>query len=87
MLYIKARFQDTGKIFQVEGVWDDGIKRDDLIVVSSEKGEEVVKVLGLSKQPSQIKATFLRKAKDEDILKMEENEKRRKTSTHFVRKR
>ena len=76
MLYIKARFQDTGKIFQVEGVWDDDIKRDDLIVVSSEKGEEVVKVLGVSKQPSQIKATFLRKAKDEDILKMEENEKK-----------
>ncbi|MGB9874487.1 MAG: regulatory iron-sulfur-containing complex subunit RicT, partial [Hydrogenobacter sp.] len=73
MSYIKAKFQDTGKILQVEGVWDDDINRDDFIVVNSEKGEEVVRVLGASKEPSPIKATFLRKAKDEDIRRMEEN--------------
>ncbi|MEZ0361465.1 MAG: regulatory iron-sulfur-containing complex subunit RicT [Hydrogenobacter sp.] len=73
MSYVKARFHDTGKILQVDGVWDDDINRNDLIVVSSEKGEEIVKVLGVSKEPSQMKATFLRKAKDEDIKKMEEN--------------
>jgi len=79
MSYIKARFQDTGKILQVEGVWDDGINRDDLIVVNSEKGEEIVKVLGASKEPSEIKATFLRKAKEEDIKRMEENSAKAKS--------
>lgn len=73
MSYIKAKFQDTGKILQVKGLWGDDVNRDDFIVVNSERGEEVVRVLGTSKEPSPIKATFLRKTKDEDIRRMEEN--------------
>ncbi len=76
MHYIKAKFLDTGQVLQVEGIWENGINRDDFIVVSSEKGEEIVKVIGLSKEPSQSRATFLRKAREEDIRKMEENRKK-----------
>lgn len=71
MLYIKARFQDTNKILQVEGVED--AKRGELLVVSSEKGEEIVKVIGVSKEPAPFKGVFLRRANKEDIRKMEEN--------------
>ncbi|MCS7278298.1 MAG: hypothetical protein NZ531_05600 [Aquificaceae bacterium] len=74
MSYIKARFQDTNKVLQVDGVWEEEVSRGDLLVVHSDKGEEVVKVLGTSKEPSALKALFLRKAKEEDIKRMKENE-------------
>lgn len=76
MYYIKAKFLDTGRVLQVEGIWENGISRDDFIVVSSEKGEEIVRVVGVSKEPSPSRATFLRKAREEDIRKMEENSKK-----------
>ncbi|MFN3814365.1 MAG: stage 0 sporulation family protein [Aquificaceae bacterium] len=73
MYCIKAKFLDTGRVLQVEGIWENGINRDDLIVVSSERGEEIVRVIGVSKEPSPSRVTFLRKAREEDIRKMEEN--------------
>ncbi|MDW8032479.1 MAG: regulatory iron-sulfur-containing complex subunit RicT [Aquificaceae bacterium] len=76
MSYIKAKFQDNNKIFQVEGVWEREVSKGDMLVVQSEKGEEVAKVLGISKEPSPIRALFLRKAKEEDLRRMEENEKK-----------
>lgn len=74
MFYIKAKFEDTNKMLQVEGVWEEDVKRGDLLVVKSEKGEEIVRVIGPSKEPSSLKALFLRRAKGEDIERMRENE-------------
>jgi hypothetical protein len=47
-------------------------------VVNSEKGEEIVEVLGYSKESSPSSVYFIRKANQEDIAKLEENEKKRK---------
>jgi cell fate regulator YaaT (PSP1 superfamily) len=86
MSYIKARFQDTNKVLQVDGVWEE-VSRGDLVVVRSEKGEEVVKVLGASKEPSSLHATFLRRAKKEDIRLMEENEERAKEAMELCKRK
>ncbi|WP_448584190.1 PSP1 domain-containing protein [Thermocrinis sp.] len=75
MLYIKARFKDTRKITQVDGVSEE-LNRGDLIVVNSEKGEEVVEVLGYSKENLTSSVSFVRKASEEDIAKLKENEKK-----------
>lgn len=75
MSYIKARFQDTNKVLQVEGFEEDKVVKDELIVVSSEKGEEIVRVIGVSKEPAPFKGIFLRKANEEDIKNMEENKR------------
>ncbi len=87
MSYIKAKFQDTNKVLQVEGVWERDVSRGELIVVQSEKGEEVVRVLGVSKEPSSYKAVFLRKAKREDIQKMEENEEKAREAMEICKKK
>ncbi len=87
MSYIKAKFQDTNKVLQVEGVWERDVSRGELLVVQSEKGEEVVKVLGTSKEPSSYKAIFLRKAKREDIQRMEENEEKAKEAMEVCKKK
>ncbi len=87
MSYIKAKFQDTNKVFQVEGVWERDVSKGELLVVQSEKGEEVVKVLGTSKEPSSHKAIFLRRAKKEDIQKMMENEEKAKEAMELCKKK
>ncbi len=87
MSYIKAKFQDTNKVLQVEGVWESEVSRGELLVVQSDKGEEVVKVLGISKEPSSHKAIFLRKAKKEDIRRMEENEEKAKEAMEVCKKK
>ena len=87
MHYIKARFQDTRKILQVEGVWSDGINRDDLLVVQSEKGEEIVSVIGFSKEPSNVKALFLRKATQEDLNTLRENNIKSKEAFEYCKDR
>jgi len=56
MLHIKARYQDTRKIVEVDGVKGD-VQRGELVVVSSEKGEELVEVLGYSKVKEKLKKT------------------------------
>jgi len=75
LLYIKARFKDTRKITQVDGV-NEELSRGDLIVVNSEKGEEIVEVLGYSKESSSSRVSFVRRANEEDIANAEENEKK-----------
>jgi cell fate regulator YaaT (PSP1 superfamily) len=65
MLHIKARCQDTRKVIEVDGVSED-VQRGELVVVNSEKGEELVEVLGYSKEGLSSKATFLRRAMEED---------------------
>ncbi len=87
MSYIKARFQDTNKILQVEGVWEKDVARGDYLVVQSEKGEEVVKVLGASKEPAPLKAYFIRKASEEDMRIMRENEERAKEALEICKKK
>ncbi len=57
MLHIKARYQDTRKIIEVDGVRED-VQRGELVVVRSEKGEELVEVLGYSKEGLSSRATF-----------------------------
>jgi cell fate regulator YaaT (PSP1 superfamily) len=61
----------------VDGVRED-VQRGELVVVSSEKGEELVEVLGYSKEGLSSKATFLRRAMEEDKRKAQENEERAK---------
>ncbi|WPM32017.1 regulatory iron-sulfur-containing complex subunit RicT [Hydrogenobacter sp. T-2] len=87
MSYIKAKFKDTNKVLQVEGVWEKDVSRGELLVVQSEKGEEVVRVLGTSKEPSSYRAIFLRKAKREDIQRMEENEEKAKEAMAVCKKK
>ncbi len=87
MFYIKARFLDLNKILQVEGVWEEGLSRGDLAVVQSDKGEEIVKILGTSKEGSPTKALFLRRAKKEDLRKLEENKKEEKRVEEICRKK
>jgi len=77
MLHIKARCQDTRKVIEVDGVRED-VQRGELLVVSSEKGEELVEVLGYSKEGLSSKATFLRRAMEEDKRRAQENEERAK---------
>lgn len=36
MSYIKARFQDTNKVLQVEGVWEKDVLKGDYLVVQSD---------------------------------------------------
>ncbi|MCS7262739.1 MAG: hypothetical protein N3C13_04380 [Aquificaceae bacterium] len=86
MPYIKARFPDN-KVFQVEGLEGHEVSRGDLLVVQSDRGEEVVTVLGTSKEPSTLKALFLRKAEQADIKKMRENERRAQKAMHLCKRK
>jgi cell fate regulator YaaT (PSP1 superfamily) len=61
MLHIKARYQDTKKIVEVDGVKED-VQRGELVVVNSEKGEELVEVLGYSKEGLSSKVAFSKKS-------------------------
>ncbi len=87
MSYIKARFWDTRKILQIDGVWSDGIERGDLLVVQSEKGEEIVQVLGRSKETSSVRAIFLRKVSPEDLQRQESNEAKAKEAYEYCKER
>jgi len=87
MSYIKARFQDTNKVLQVEGVWEKDVLKGDYLVVQSDKGEEVVKVLGISKSTTPLKAYFLRKAKEEDLKRMKENEEKALEASEICKKK
>ena len=75
MLHIKARYQDTRKIVEVDGVRGN-VQRGELVVVRSEKGEELVEVLGYSKEGLSSKVIFLRKATEKDKRKAKGNEER-----------
>ncbi|SHK27379.1 PSP1 domain-containing protein [Thermocrinis minervae] len=72
-MHVKARFLDTRKILEVENAQD--VKKGDLVVVLSDRGQELIQILGVSKEESQLKALFLRKADEEDLRIAKENEK------------
>lgn len=82
MNYLKVRILDTNKIATVVDIKENGFKKHDKIVVEDEeKGEDIVEVLGYSKDPpkNDIILKFIRKAtkKDEEILRrnLKESEK------------
>ena len=80
MNYIKVRSFDTNKIGVLEDCNED-VSRDEVVVVDSEeKGEDVVRVLGYSKEdsPTGIRYRFLRKATKRDLKILERNEKESK---------
>ena len=77
MNYIKVKSFDTNKIGVLEDC-DEEVSRDDVVVVDSEeKGEDVVRVIGYSKEdsPSGIRYRFLRKATEKDLKIFKRNEK------------
>ncbi|MFN3946875.1 MAG: stage 0 sporulation family protein [Aquificaceae bacterium] len=87
MSYIKARFLDLNKILQVDGVWEEDLSKGDLVVVQSEKGEEIVRILGVSKERAPIRAMFLRRAKREDLKRLEENQEEEKRAEEICKRK
>jgi cell fate regulator YaaT (PSP1 superfamily) len=75
MNYIKVRSFDTNKIGVLENC-DEELSRDEVVVIESEeKGEDVVRVLGRSKEdtPSGVRYRFLRKATEKDLKLLNRN--------------
>ncbi len=80
MNYIKVKSLDTNKIGVLEDCREE-LKRDDVVVIESEeKGEDVVRVLGPSKEDALtgIRYKFVRRATDEDFRVLSKNEKESK---------
>jgi len=79
---VRIRFFDTNKFSEVEVPVS--IKKGDFVVIESEKGEELVLVLGNTVYTPELKNyKFLRKATKEDIMKFDayENEAQRHLET------
>ncbi|EDP76304.1 regulatory iron-sulfur-containing complex subunit RicT [Hydrogenivirga sp. 128-5-R1-1] len=77
MNYIKVKSFDTNKVGVLEDC-DEELSRDEVVVIESEeKGEDVVRVLGVSKEEAKtgIKYRFLRKATERDLKTLSKNEK------------
>ena len=77
MNYIKVRSFDTNKIGVLEDC-DEEVSKDEVVVVDSEeKGEDVVRILGYSKEdsPTGMRYRFLRKATRRDMKILERNER------------
>ncbi|MFN7065797.1 MAG: stage 0 sporulation family protein [Aquificaceae bacterium] len=87
MSYIKVKSLDTNRILQVDGVWEERLSRGEFVVVQSDKGEEMVKVLGASKEAAPLKVLFLRKAKEEDLKRLEENQEKEKTALEVCKRK
>ncbi|WP_457599784.1 PSP1 domain-containing protein [Hydrogenivirga sp.] len=80
MNYIKVRSFDTNKVGVLEDC-EEELKRDEVVVIESEeKGEDVVRVLGVSREdsPTGVRYRFLRKATDRDLKVLGKNEKESK---------
>lgn len=80
MNYIKVRSFDTNKVGVLDGC-DEELVRDEVVVIEAEdKGEDVVRVLGSSKEdsPSGIRFRFVRKATEKDINRFKRNQEESK---------
>ncbi len=80
MNYIKVKTFDTNKVGVLENCAE-RVSRDDVVVVESEeKGEDVVRVLGYSKEdsPTGLRYRFLRKATGKDLKAIQRNERESK---------
>lgn len=82
MSYLKIRYLDTNKIGTVLDVKENGFRRHDKIIVEDEeKGEDLVEVLGYSKEPPKNNLTprFVRRATEKDeslyLKNLEESKK------------
>ncbi len=72
---LKIRFIDNNKIGEVD--YNASIKRGDFLVIETEKGEEIVKVLGASKDINvSPKFPIKRLATKKDLQELEENTKK-----------
>ncbi len=75
---VRIRFLDTNKFSDVEVEGDVSVKKGEFIVVETDKGEELVLVVGFS-VPEENKAEnikFIRKATEKDIENFEKLEKK-----------
>ncbi len=88
MNYIKVRSLDTNKIGILEGC-DEDLRRNELVVVDSEeKGEDVVRVLGVSKEGNTpIRFRYLRKVTRRDLQRMRRNEKESRRAFNICREK
>ncbi len=80
MVCIKVKSLDTNKVGILDRAEDD-LSRDDLVVVyTEEKGEDLAKVIGSSREcpPSSKVFQFVRKAKEGDLRRMRKNEEESK---------
>ena len=75
MEYLKVRYLDTNKIGTVEGINIPLKKSEKIVVEDEEKGEDIVEVLGYSKEPplNDLRPKFLRKATKRDLKEYERN--------------
>jgi len=69
MTYVKVRYLDTNKIGTLQGVKKPLKKGQKVVVLDEERGEDLVEVLGLSKDPpkNNLKPKFLRIAGKRDL--------------------
>ncbi len=89
MNYVKVRCLDTNKVGVLEGCGE-RLSRNDLVVIDSEeKGEDVVRVLGYSKEDSPYAARyrFLRKLTPKDRRAMERNRKESERAYHACKEK
>ncbi len=87
--YIKVRSLDTNKIGVLEDC-DEDLKKGELVVIESEeKGEDLVRVLGPSKeaQDTPLRFKFVRKATPKDYERFSENEKESKRAFEICKER
>ncbi len=76
---VKVKSLDTNKVGILDRA-EEGLSRDDLVVVyTEEKGEDLAKVIGLSRECTSSKVfKFVRKAEEDDIRRMRANEEESK---------
>jgi cell fate regulator YaaT (PSP1 superfamily) len=88
MNYIKVRSLDTNKIGVLEDCREP-LRRDDLVVVASEeKGEDIVRVLGTSKEEGAgLRLKYVRKATKRDIQRMKRNERESRRAYNICREK
>ncbi|NPA58661.1 MAG: hypothetical protein GXN94_05150, partial [Aquificae bacterium] len=83
----RIRFLDTHKFSDVDGV-PENVKKGDFIVIETEKGEELVLVVGKAvpdpENPPQYR--FLRKATKEDVAVFDKHEREAERALNLCKK-
>ncbi|HIC97138.1 MAG TPA: hypothetical protein EYP11_01900 [Aquificaceae bacterium] len=89
MDYIKVRSFDTNKIGILEGCEEELVRGEVVVVSSEEKGEDVVRVLGRSKEKglTDLRFKFVRRATDEDMKLFEKNERESKKAFRICKEK
>ncbi len=86
-IYLRVRCLDTNKVAELDSI-EDEINRGDLIVAETEKGEDVVRFIGFSKEkiPGVPVYKFKRKLTDKDRRALLKNEEESKTAFSICKK-